>query len=172
MARIFWYRKGEALTDKSSEPLAPAIAGDEPRRAIKNPHISSKDLIDMACASLEDDQGIDIVRIDLAGKSSIADFMVVTSGTSQRHVSAMADHLVARLKKAGADSRSEGRRQADWILIDAGDVIVHIFRPEIRDFYNLEKMWSMDLVPDSSDTSPDSPSDTPSGESAGGAATS
>jgi ribosome-associated protein len=168
MARTFWYRKGEALTNKSSEPLAPAIDGEEPRRAIKNPHISSKDLIEMTCASLEDDQGIDIVRIDLAGKSSIADYMVVTSGTSQRHVSAMADHLVARLKKAGADSRSEGKAQADWILIDAGDVIVHIFRPEIRDFYNLEKMWSMDIVPDSSEMS----SDTPAEDSASGAATS
>ena len=85
----------------------------------------------------------DSVAIDLSGKSSIADYMVVTSGRSQRHVSAVAEHVVKDLKNAGAvHIRVEGMRQGDWVLIDAGDVIVHVFRPEVRTFYNLEKRWS------------------------------
>jgi ribosome-associated protein len=85
----------------------------------------------------------DSVVIDLNGKSSIGDYMVVTSGRSQRHVSAVADHLVKDIEGAGGPRvRVEGMRQGDWVLIDAGDVIVHVFRPEIRAFYNLEKMWA------------------------------
>jgi len=85
----------------------------------------------------------DSVVIDLSGKSSIADYMVVTSGRSQRHVSAVAEHVVKDLKEAGATHvRVEGMRQGDWVLIDAGDVIVHVFRPDVRAFYNLEKMWA------------------------------
>jgi ribosome-associated protein len=84
----------------------------------------------------------DSVVIDLTGKSSIGDYMVVTSGRSQRHVSAVADHVIKDLEDAGPRVRVEGMRQGDWVLIDAGDVIVHVFRPEVRNFYNLEKMWS------------------------------
>ena len=85
----------------------------------------------------------DCVSIDLAGKSSIADVMVVASGRSQRHVAAVAEHLVKDLEQAGVPQlRTEGLRQGDWVLIDAGDVIVHVFRPEVREHYNLEKMWS------------------------------
>ena len=85
----------------------------------------------------------DSVVIDLTGKSSIGDYMVVTSGRSQRHVSAVADHLIKDIEDAGGlRVRVEGMRQGDWVLIDAGDVIVHVFRPEIRAFYNLEKMWT------------------------------
>jgi len=85
----------------------------------------------------------DSVVIDLTGKSSIGDYMVVTSGRSQRHVSAVADHLIKDMEKAGGSRvRVEGMRQGDWVLIDAGDVIVHVFRPEVRAFYSLEKMWS------------------------------
>jgi ribosome-associated protein len=85
----------------------------------------------------------DIVTIDLTGKSSIADAMVVASGRSQRHVGAVADHVVKDLEEAGLPGiKVEGMRQADWVLIDAGDVIVHVFRPEVRAFYNLEKMWA------------------------------
>jgi ribosome-associated protein len=84
----------------------------------------------------------DIVTIDLTGKSSIADAMVVASGRSQRHVGAVADHVVKDLEEAGLPGiKVEGMRQADWVLIDAGDVIVHVFRPEVRAFYDLEKMW-------------------------------
>ena len=85
----------------------------------------------------------DSVTIDLNGKSSIGDYMVVTSGTSQRHVGSVAENVVKDLGKAGIRGvRVEGMRQADWVLIDAGDVIVHVFRPEVREFYNLEKMWA------------------------------
>lgn len=85
----------------------------------------------------------DSVIIDLSGKSSIADYMVVTSGRSQRHVSAVAEHVVKVLEEAGAARvRVEGMRQGDWVLIDAGDIIVHVFRPDVRAFYNLEKMWA------------------------------
>ena len=85
----------------------------------------------------------DSVTIDLNGKSSIGDYMVVTSGRSQRHVRAVAEHVVKDLKAAGLTGiRVEGMRQSDWVLIDAGDVIVHLFRPEVRAHYNLEKMWA------------------------------
>jgi ribosome-associated protein len=85
----------------------------------------------------------DSLTIDLAGKSSIADFMVVASGRSNRHVASIADQVVKDIEKAGVPQvRVEGLRQGDWVLIDAGDVIVHVFRPEVRAHYNLEKMWS------------------------------
>jgi ribosome-associated protein len=85
----------------------------------------------------------DTLTIDLHGKASIGDYMVVTSGTSQRHVGSVADNVVKDLAEAGLRNvRVEGMRQADWVLIDAGDVIVHVFRPEVREFYNLEKMWA------------------------------
>jgi ribosome-associated protein len=92
---------------------------------------------------LDDSKAADIVRIDLQGKSSLADYMVVASGGSNRHVASIADHLVEALQKAGVhDTRVEGTPHCDWVLIDAGDVIVHVFRPEVREFYNLEKMWA------------------------------
>jgi ribosome-associated protein len=92
--------------------------------------------------SLDEDGALDVVSISLVGKSSEADAMVVASGRSSRHVAAIADKLIERLKqKAGLVPRAEGKETADWVLIDAGDVIVHVFRPEVRDFYQLEKMW-------------------------------
>jgi ribosome-associated protein len=92
--------------------------------------------------SLTDDKAENIVVIDLAGKTSIADHMVIASGRSQRHVGATAQHLVERLKAEGVEPvRAEGVSQCDWVVIDAGDAIVHLFRPEVRTFYNLEKMW-------------------------------
>lgn len=91
---------------------------------------------------LDDDKAVDPVTIDLAGKTALADAMIVASGTSQRHIAAMADKLLERLKAAGyADVSAEGGGDADWVLIDTGDVIVHLFKPETRDFYNLEKLW-------------------------------
>lgn len=96
----------------------------------------------MILASLDDSKAEDIASIDIAGKSSIADRMVVASGRSSRHVAAIAERLVDDMKKAGASNvRVEGLRTADWVLIDAGDILVHVFRPEVRAFYNLEKMW-------------------------------
>jgi len=92
--------------------------------------------------SLDEDQAQDVVSIPLEGKSSIADFMVIASGRSTRQVAAIATHLAERLKKEGHGSpRIEGLPAADWVLIDAGDVVVHLFRPEVRSFYNLERMW-------------------------------
>ncbi len=92
--------------------------------------------------SLDDDQALDIVEIDLRGKSEIADFMVVCSGRSTRQVVSISDRLTDRLKQDhGLLSKVEGKEGGDWVLIDAGDVIVHVFRPEVRDFYQLEKMW-------------------------------
>ena len=92
--------------------------------------------------TLEDNKAEDIVVIDLRGKTSIANQMVVASGTSQRHVAALAEHVTQALKAAGYPSTTEGEEKADWVLIDAYDVIVHIFKPEVRGFYSLEKMWS------------------------------
>jgi ribosome-associated protein len=93
-------------------------------------------------ASLEDSKAENIVSIDIQGKSSLADHMVVASGRSHRHVAAVAEHLLTALKEGGfGNARVEGLTGADWVLIDAGDVIVHVFRPEIREFYNIEKMW-------------------------------
>ena len=93
--------------------------------------------------ALEDDKAIDILSIDLKDKTAIADHMVIASGRSSRHVGAMADHLVEKLKKRGLKGLSvEGQKHCDWVLIDAGDILVHLFRPEVREFYKLEKLWS------------------------------
>ena len=98
--------------------------------------------LDIVLASLDDSKAEDIVSIDIQGKSSLGDYMVVASGRSHRHVSAVADHLIKALKNAGLGfPRVEGLGNADWVLIDAGDIIVHVFRPEVREFYNIEKMW-------------------------------
>ncbi|MEA3391216.1 ribosome silencing factor [Sphingobium sp. CCH11-B1] len=92
--------------------------------------------------SLDDDQAQETVSIPLEGKSSIADHMVIASGRSSRQVAAMAQHLAEKIKKeTGRSARVEGLPVADWVLIDAGDVIVHLFKPEVRSFYNLERMW-------------------------------
>jgi ribosome-associated protein len=102
-------------------------------------------LLNVVLDTLEDAKAEDVVCIDIKGKTSIGDQMVVASGRSQRHVGAVADYLVRKLKDEGfGRARVEGLPHCDWVLIDAGDVIVHIFRPEVREFYNLEKMWSAD----------------------------
>lgn len=94
--------------------------------------------------SLDDDKAEDIVVIDLAGKTEIADFMVIATGTSQRQIGAMAQHLRDKIKDARLGSPAvEGGGGSDWVLIDAGDVVVHLFRPEMRQFYDLEKFWTM-----------------------------
>ena len=95
---------------------------------------------------LDDGQAIDAAVIDLEGKTSIADFMVVASGRNPRHLGAMTDHLIAAFKKAGVPKiRVEGQSVGDWVLIDAGDIIIHLFRPEIRSQYGLEKLWAVDI---------------------------
>jgi ribosome-associated protein len=94
-------------------------------------------------ASLEDSKAEDIIAVDIEGKSAMADRLVIASGRSHRHVAAVAEHLITALKDNGFGTpRVEGLTNADWVLIDQGDVIIHIFRPEVRSFYNLEKMWA------------------------------
>ncbi|MBO1041973.1 ribosome silencing factor [Brucella pituitosa] len=100
---------------------------------------------DAALASLENSKAESIIPIDIRGRSSIGDYMIVASGRSHRHVTAVADHLMQALREMGCkDMRVEGLEGGDWVLIDTGDIVVHIFRPEIRDFYNLEKIWVND----------------------------
>lgn len=100
--------------------------------------------MDIVLASVDDSKGEDIFSIDLRGKSALADHMVIVSGRSNRHVTAVAEHLLSDIKEGGFGScRVEGLQNGDWVLIDAGDVIIHIFRPEVRSFYNIEKMWSV-----------------------------
>jgi ribosome-associated protein len=102
-------------------------------------------LLNVVLDTLDAAKAEDVVCIDLKGKTSIGDHMVLASGRSQRHVGAVADHIVRKLKDEGFGRACvEGQPQCDWVLIDAGDVIVHVFRPEVREFYNLEKMWSAD----------------------------
>jgi len=111
-------------------PLTPALEGS---------------LSALILARLEDDKAQDVVLIDLKDKSSVADAMIVASGRSHRHVGAIADHLLRALKDLGyGRARVEGLPHCDWVLIDAGDMIVHLFRPEVRAFYNLEKIWSVE----------------------------
>lgn len=99
-------------------------------------------LLDRILASVDDDKAEDVVRIDLRGRSDMADYMVICSGRSSRQVAAISEKLVDRLKQDfGRLSRIEGKDTGDWVLIDTGDVIVHVFRPEVREFYQLEKMW-------------------------------
>lgn len=103
---------------------------------------TSEALLERILSSLADDKAEDVVQIDLRGKSSIGDYMVVASGRSTRQVAAMSEKLVDRLKADfGRATRVEGKDTGDWVLIDTGDVIVHLFRPEVREFYQLEKMW-------------------------------
>jgi ribosome-associated protein len=102
-------------------------------------------LLERIHTSLDDDKAENIVTIDMAGRSSLADAIVVATGRSSRHVASIAEHLARRLKEAGYGTRPvNGAQQGDWVLVDAGDVIVHIFRPEVREYYNLESMWSVE----------------------------
>jgi len=102
-------------------------------------------ILELVTASLDSDKAEDVIAIPLHGKSSMADHMVIASGSSSRQVAAMAEHLEQRLKQAGVEVLGlEGMRQADWVLIDANDVIIHLFRPEVREFYGLERMWAND----------------------------
>lgn len=124
------------MTQAQTQPAdagaaAPAIAND------------AESLLALVLKSLDDDQAQEVVSIPLAGKTTIADYMVIASGRSSRQVTAMAQKLAERIKHAGFGRvRIEGLATADWVLVDAGDVIVHLFRPEVRSFYNLERMWA------------------------------
>ncbi len=119
-------------------PARGAMASEDPASRIQA-------LEEMILARLDDDKAQDVIFIDLKGKSAVADGLVVASGRSHRHVGAMADHLLRALKDEGyGKARVEGLPHCDWVLIDTGDVIIHLFRPEVRTFYNIEKIWSVD----------------------------
>ncbi len=118
----------EAAPTAPVEPVVDGMASDSLAELVRN--------------SLEDDKAEDVVSIDLRGKSDLADHMVIASGRSTRQVVSICEKLVERIKhQLGIISRVEGKNHGDWVLIDAGDVIVHVFRPEVREFYQLEKMW-------------------------------
>ena len=111
----------------------------------------SKALVDQIIAWLDEAKAEEVITIDLEGKSSVGDFMVIASGRSARHVSAVADQLRRKLKDTGQGNiQIEGTENCDWVLLDTGDIIVHLFRPEVREFYILEKMWQAE--PPSDDT--------------------
>lgn len=114
-------------------------------QSVARADMTAANLHQVVMRQLDDDQAQDIISIPLEGKSSIADHMVIASGRSTRQVAAMAQKLAEEIKKAGfGHARIEGLPAADWVLIDAGDVVVHLFRPEVRTFYNLERMWSFE----------------------------
>ena len=103
--------------------------------------------LDSIVTQLEDNKALDIISIDLKGKSDIADFLVIATGTSNRHVGSLSENLITELKKDGIKNiKAEGINKSDWVLIDSGDVIVHIFRKEVREFYNLEKLWQTNIA--------------------------
>jgi ribosome-associated protein len=132
-------QEDNALSLSSSAAQA-AHAGANPMSAPKT--ANSETLLAAVLKSLDDDKGEDIVQINLRGRSEMGDYMVIASGRSTRQVTAMAEKLADRVKQDfGIISKTEGKEAGDWVLIDTGDVIVHIFRPEVREFYQLEKMW-------------------------------
>lgn len=104
--------------------------------------LDAEETLRLVLAELDEAKAEDTITLDLRNKSSIADFMIVTSGRSNRHVGAVADRVMEKLRSAGLSVRVEGMPHCDWVLIDAGDVIVNVFRPEVRTFYNIEKMWA------------------------------
>ncbi|HEY0918155.1 ribosome silencing factor [Devosia sp.] len=124
-------------TSPKQQPAASPAATPDPQ------------MIDVVLQSLEDAKAEQTVAIDITGKSSLSDHMVVTSGRSHRHVGAVADQVAKALREHGfGKPRIEGLPHCDWVLVDGGDVIVHIFRPEVREFYNIEKMWAVDFAAD------------------------
>ncbi len=127
--------KAKATTKAKPAPKAKAVARTE---------AAEPTLLERILTSLDADKAEDIVTIDLAGRSSLTDALVIASGRSSRHVSSLAEHLARKLKEAGYGTRPiDGLPQGDWVLVDAGDVIVHLFRPEVRSYYDLEGMWSV-----------------------------
>lgn len=141
-----------AARSKAALNIVPPTPPDSARPASEKSHISIDDLspgdrgaaiLSLILAELDENKAEEVVTINLSGKTDIADAMVVASGRSARHVGALAEKIAKRLKEAGMGrARMEGAPACDWVLIDAEDVIVHLFRPEVRKFYNLERIWS------------------------------
>ena len=142
-------RRGDAVKElKGKRSLSTPALSRAARRApdrVSKVRPDAEETLRLVLASIDDMKAEDTLTIDLTGKSSIADHMVVTTGRSNRQVGAIADRVVEDLRKAGLKNvRVEGMPHCDWVLIDAGDVIVHLFRPEVRSFYNIEKIWSVE----------------------------
>jgi ribosome-associated protein len=131
----------KATPAKKAAPAAAATAKAKSAALAK-----ATALHEMIVKALDQDKGDNIVSIELAGKSALADFMVIVTGTSSRHVTGMSEKLKQRLSKEGIIARIEGASTGDWVIVDAGDVIVHLFRAEVRTFYNLEKLWASDFA--------------------------
>lgn len=143
---VLFIWKGKTLTTAHAKGYATSAFP----RSTESSDEAAVRALKLVLESLEDSKAEDIVTINIAGKSALGDFMVVVSGRSNRHVMAIADHLTTDLKDEGfGNPRVEGLEGGDWVLIDTGDVIVHIFRPEIRDFYNIEKMWAAPEIEES-----------------------
>ena len=133
-------KSAKAAPRKSAKPKARKSAAPKAKRSAP----PQSELVKRIIASLEGDKAEAIVTIDLQGRSSLCDAAVIASGRSSRHVMAIAEHLARRLKEQGYGTRPvTGAGQGDWVLVDAGDVIVHVFRPEVRDYYDLEGMWNV-----------------------------
>ena len=116
---------------------------------IKEQNNKKLNLLNVVISSLEEFKAQDIVKIDLVGKTSMADFMLIASGTSSRQIRAIAENTLTEIKKgSNVNVNIEGLNQGDWVLIDSGDIIIHLFRPEVREFYNLEKMWQINSIQD------------------------
>lgn len=129
----------------ASLPQGAVQAATQLSQSLGKPEMGAAALHQLVLAQLDDDQAQEVVSIPLEGKSSIADHMVIASGRSTRQVASMAQKLAEKIKHAGfGHARIEGLPAADWVLIDAGDVVIHLFRPEVRTFYNLERMWSFE----------------------------
>ncbi|WP_147180867.1 ribosome silencing factor [Ciceribacter naphthalenivorans] len=146
MAWCCYSRKGRTLTTVHSRGKTHAVLPKSPERGAD----AADRALELVLASLEDSKAEDIVTINITGKSALGDYMVVVSGRSNRHVAAISEHLISDLKDEGLGSpRVEGMETGDWVLIDTGDIIVHVFRPEIREFYNIEKMWAAPEIEES-----------------------
>jgi len=126
----------------TSRAKASSVKASTAKAPVSRPKSTAEETLKTILARLDDLKAEETVTIDLNGKSSLGDYMVVTTGRSNRHVGALADNVVDGLHAAGIKTRVEGMPNCDWVLIDAGDVLVHVFRPEVREFYNLERMWT------------------------------
>ncbi|MBV7258530.1 ribosome silencing factor [Erythrobacter sp. WH158] len=133
------------MTQAQSASANPGASANKAAQSMAAAEMAKHELHDLVLSQLDDDQAQEIVSIPLEGKSSVADFMVIASGRSTRQVASIAQKLSETVKRAGhGPVRIEGLPQADWVLVDAGDVVIHLFRPEVRTFYNLERMWSFE----------------------------
>jgi ribosome-associated protein len=139
---------GKTASPKAASPkTASAKAKASPKATLSPEAVKITMIENLIVDSLTEDKAEDVLVIDLKGKSSIADAMIIASGRSARHVSALADHVLRKIKEQGGGrAKVEGLTQGDWVLIDTGDVIVHLFRPEVRSFYGLERIWTEDGV--------------------------